>query len=59
MFDKVFFFAVLFLHNSQFAFTIMHLGCVKMTVKDKIKIPKKDLKNIDNKIAISLGIEKL
>ena len=46
MFDKVFFFAVLFLHNSQFAFTIMHLGCVKMTVKDKIKIPKKDLKNI-------------
>ena len=47
---KSFYFAYLFLQNSQKRLVIMLLGCVKMAivknVKNKIKIPKKNLKNI-------------
>ena len=47
---KSFYFAYLFLQNFQKRLVIMLLGCVKMAivknVKNKIKIPKKNLKNI-------------
>ena len=47
---KSFYFAYLFLQNSQKRLVIMLLGCVKMAIvkniKNKIKIPKKNLKNI-------------
>ena len=44
---KSFYFAYLFLQNFHKRFVIMLLGCVKMAiVKNKIKIPKKNLKNI-------------
>ena len=47
---KSFYFAYLFLQNFQKRLVIMLLGCVKMSivknVKNKIKIPKKNLKNI-------------
>lgn len=50
---KSFYFAYLFLQNFQKRLVIMLLGCVKMAIvknikniKNKIKIPKKNLKNI-------------
>ena len=53
---KSFYFAYLFLQNSQKRLAIMLLGCVKMAivknVKNKIKIPKKNLKIIKKLMGI-------